>query len=243
MLRYAYLASAALLLSNTFAFAQQGRLVEGYLKRDVKVFDGTETLRSGQKISCNLTSDGKECCYEDHQGTACVNPQDINISDKKVAKRDVAIAAILVNQSAKAQKNACEEGVVLKDKSDAFAWSYGVRLRPDVKGRALIRVSHVARKGPLMYPLPNLTKTWIGPIDEKCHPFNFTKDDITAFLQEYAKIGEFLDPAIDLNLKVEVWVELFSEFAEESYQNNLVKIPAFIPADTAESWPSPSRKY
>src|SRR5205823_4718055 len=56
MLRYAYLASAALLLSNTFAFAQPGRLVEGYLKRDVKVFDGTETLRSGQRISCNLTS-------------------------------------------------------------------------------------------------------------------------------------------------------------------------------------------
>ena len=152
----------ALLLSNTFAFAQQGRLVEGYLKRDVKVFEGTETLRSGQKISCNLTSDGKECCYEDHQGTACVNPQDI--SDKKVAKRDVAIAAILVNQSEKAQKNACEEGVALKDKSDAFAWSYGVRLRPNVKGRALIRVSHVARKGPLMYPLPNMTKTCSTPV-------------------------------------------------------------------------------
>ncbi len=213
--------------------------MQGYLKQDVKVFEGTQTLRRGEKIACNVMPDGKRCCFEEEAGTACVDVS--NISDQKVAKRDIAIAAVSVNQSLDARKNACEEGITWQKMSDHFAWSYGVRLRPD-EGRALIRVSHVARKGQLTYQLQSLTKVWTGSIDGSCHVFNFTKSDIAAFLKEYEKIAQFLDPAIDLNLKVEVWVEVFSEFDEESYRNNLVKIQTQLPVNSEDDWPSASSK-
>jgi hypothetical protein len=82
----------------------------------------------------------------------------------------------------------------------------------------------------------------MGSIDGNCHAFNFTKDDIAGFLNEYAKIGKFLESAIDLNIKVEVWVEVFSEFDEESYRNNLVKVKTLLPVDSADNWPSASSK-
>src|SRR6266496_920622 len=71
MLRYACLA-LILLWCNTSAFAQQGRRMQGYLKQDVKVFEGTQTLRRGEKIACNVMPDGKRCCFEEEAGTVCV---------------------------------------------------------------------------------------------------------------------------------------------------------------------------
>lgn len=233
-----FLALTVAALFCTSAMSQQNRLFDGYLKRDVSIFDGTETLRMGEPISCEIRENGKKCCFEDHAGTACISIDDV--SRKKVSKRDVSIVSVSVNQSFSANKTACEEGVDPKEKSDAFIWSYGVRLQPAVNGRVLIRVSHVAHKGPLTYSLAGMSKIWVGQIDAKCHAFNFTKDDIKLFLSDYKKSGLFLSPSVDSNLDVEVWVEVFSEFEEESYSNNIKKIKTQIPVDSVGSWPPDS---
>lgn len=233
---FAVLTSFALF--STSAIGQQNRLFVGYLKRDVSIFGGTEILRMGEPITCEIKKDGKKCCFEDHAGTACVSVADID--RKKVMKRDVSIGSVSVNQSFSADKTACENGVDPDEKSDAFIWSYGVRLQPTVNGRALIRVSHIAHRGPLAYILPGMSKTWVGQVDGKCHAFNFTKDNIKTFLDDYKKVGTFLGPSIDSNLDVEVRVEVFSEFEEESYSNNVKKIKTQIPVDGVGSWPPDS---
>jgi hypothetical protein len=222
----------------TSAMSQQNRPFDGYLKRDVNIFGGTEILRMGEQISCEISDDGKKCCFEDQAGTACVNIDDV--SRKKVSKRDVSIASVSVNQSFSANKTACEDGIDPNEKSDAFIWSYGVRLQPTVNGRVLIRVSHVAHRGPLTYSLAGMSKIWVGQIDAKCHPFNFTKDNIKLFLNDYKKSGLFLSPSVDSNLDVEVLVEVFSEFEEENYSNNIKKIKTQIPVDGVGSWPPDS---
>jgi hypothetical protein len=226
----------ALFLCCTSALAQTESVFRGYLKNDVKIFEGSDILRRGTEVECTWNRDNKECCYEEEPGTVCIVASEL--SQKKVPKRDIAIESITYNDSTSAEKDACVKGTDYRVQRDAFKWSYGVRLKNNTDGRAMIYITHIARRGALKLPLPAMTKMWIGPIDNKCHAFNFTKKDISEFLNSYLRsLGPYLDPALDLNLNVEVVIQVFSEFPEDNYKNNEVKFDALLPINSESDWP------
>jgi hypothetical protein len=225
-----------LLCGSTVASAQTGTVFRGFVKSDTKIYDGSELLRRGTEIECTINPKNDQCCFEDEPGTVCLPLSEL--SRKKVPKRDVAIHSVTYNDSASADKDACKHGTDYREGSDEFKWSYGVRLKNNTDGRAMIYVTHIARRGPMRLPLPAMTKMWSGPIDNKCHAFTFTKSDIREFLNTYRRAFEpYLDPATDLNLGVEVVVQVFAEFPEDNYKNNEIRMNTSLPADSDGEWP------
>lgn len=207
----------------------------GYLKRDIKVLDGNEMVAKGTEITCKPNRTNDKCCYEDEAGEVCINLSDL--SAQKIPKRDFAIESITYSDTNTTEKDACSQGKDYREDTDAFKWSYGVRLKKNFEGRVMIYITHIAKRGPLKIPLPGMTKMWSGPVDSKCHAFNFTKNDVNQFLKSYQSLGPYLDPALDLNLQVEVVVQVFSEFEEDNYKNNEIRFPALLPVNSDSEWP------
>lgn len=218
-------------LSTLSGLSVAGDTYKAYLKRDLSYFDGEVTLSKGSTYDCQVGE--SKCCFEMDIGTVCIPLSEL--SKTPIKKIDISLAQVTVADALDTGKNACQTGKPLPDSSDVYIWSYGFKLKSTEKtdDEVMVEVSHTLKSGNVQLIQPNLTKHWIGKVDQKCHSITFGRKDVQSFLDKYHKVSKILNVESDLNVYMDVKIKLFTSRTKPKYKELTVRFPA----DNSLNWP------